>query len=29
MNAVRYVKKAKKGNKEALLQLILAEKDDY
>ncbi|WP_019637046.1 sigma-70 family RNA polymerase sigma factor [Paenibacillus fonticola] len=29
MNAVRYVKKAKKGNKEALLQLIMAEKDDY
>ncbi|AZK48473.1 sigma-70 family RNA polymerase sigma factor [Paenibacillus lentus] len=29
MNAVRYVKKAKRGNKEALLQLILAEKDQY
>lgn len=29
MNVVRYVKKAKRGNKEALLQLILAEKDDY
>ncbi|GAA0133197.1 sigma-70 family RNA polymerase sigma factor [Paenibacillus sp. YSY-4.3] len=29
MNVVRYVKKAKKGNKEALLQLIMAEKDDY
>ncbi|MNJ55815.1 sigma-70 family RNA polymerase sigma factor [Paenibacillus bouchesdurhonensis] len=29
MNAVRYVKKAKRGNKDALLQLILAEKDSY
>ncbi|KGM45289.1 sigma-70 family RNA polymerase sigma factor [Neobacillus niacini] len=29
MNIVRLVKKAKKGNKEALLQLIMAEKDDY
>jgi RNA polymerase sigma factor (sigma-70 family) len=29
MNVVRVVKKAKKGNKEALLQLIMAEKDDY
>lgn len=29
MNVVRLVKKAKRGNKEALLQLIMAEKDDY
>ncbi|MCH1624146.1 sigma-70 family RNA polymerase sigma factor [Fredinandcohnia quinoae] len=29
MNIVRLVKKAKRGNKEALLQLIMAEKDDY
>ena len=29
MNVVRLVKKAKKGSKEALLQLIMAEKDDY
>jgi RNA polymerase sigma factor (sigma-70 family) len=29
MNVARLVKKAKKGNKEALLQLILAEKDAY
>ncbi|MEK3886647.1 sigma-70 family RNA polymerase sigma factor [Bacillus sp. FSL K6-3431] len=29
MNVVRLVKKAKKGNKEALLQLIMAEKDVY
>jgi RNA polymerase sigma factor (sigma-70 family) len=29
MNVIRLVKKAKKGNKEALLQLIFAEKDDY
>jgi RNA polymerase sigma-70 factor (ECF subfamily) len=29
MNVRRLVKKAKKGNKEALLQLVLAEKDNY
>lgn len=29
MNVVRLVKRAKKGNKEALLQLIMAEKDTY
>lgn len=29
MNVVRLVKKAKKGNKEALLQLVMAEKDVY
>ncbi len=29
MNEVRLVKQAKKGNKEALLQLIMAEKDVY
>jgi RNA polymerase sigma factor (sigma-70 family) len=29
MNVVRLVKKAKRGNKEALLHLIMAEKDDY
>ncbi|MFV8829925.1 sigma-70 family RNA polymerase sigma factor [Alkalihalobacterium sp. APHAB7] len=29
MNVIRLVKKAKKGNKEALLQLIMAEKDVY
>lgn len=29
MNVVRLVKKVKRGNKEALLQLIMAEKDDY
>ncbi|MEH7253430.1 sigma-70 family RNA polymerase sigma factor [Neobacillus niacini] len=29
MNVVRLVKKAKKGSKEALLQLIMAEKDVY
>ncbi|WP_042351639.1 sigma-70 family RNA polymerase sigma factor [Bacillus massiliigorillae] len=29
MNVVRLVKKAKKGNKEALLQLIMAQQDDY
>lgn len=29
MNVVRLVKKAKRGNKEALLQLIMAEKDAY
>ena len=29
MYVVRLVKKAKKGNKEALLQLIMAEKDAY
>jgi RNA polymerase sigma factor (sigma-70 family) len=29
MDVIRLVKKAKKGDKEALLQLILAEKDDY
>lgn len=29
MNVVRLVNKAKRGNKEALLQLIMAEKDDY
>jgi RNA polymerase sigma factor (sigma-70 family) len=29
MNVVWLVKKAKKGSKEALLQLIMAEKDDY
>lgn len=29
MNVIRLVKKAKRGNKEALLQLIMAEKDDY
>jgi RNA polymerase sigma factor (sigma-70 family) len=29
MNVVRLVKKAKRGNKEALLQLIMSEKDDY
>lgn len=29
MNVVRLVKRAKKGNKEALLQLVMAEKDVY
>ncbi|KAB2330748.1 sigma-70 family RNA polymerase sigma factor [Cytobacillus depressus] len=29
MNVVRLVKKAKKGSKEALLQLIMAQKDEY
>ena len=29
MNEIRLVKKAKKGNKEALLQLVMAEKDAY
>ncbi|CAM3998544.1 sigma-70 family RNA polymerase sigma factor [Lederbergia lenta] len=29
MNVIRLVKKAKRGNKEALLQLIMAEKDAY
>ncbi|WP_223701649.1 RNA polymerase sigma factor [Sutcliffiella deserti] len=29
MNVVRLVKKAKKGSKEALLQLIMAKQDDY
>lgn len=29
MNAVRQIKQAKKGNKDALLQLILADKDAY
>ncbi|WP_026672637.1 RNA polymerase sigma factor [Alkalihalobacterium bogoriense] len=29
MNVTRLVKKAKKGNKEALLQLIMEQKDDY
>lgn len=29
MNVARQVKKAKRGSKEALLQLIMAEKDDY
>lgn len=29
MNVERLVKRAKKGDKEALLQLILAEKDSY
>ncbi|WP_230497399.1 RNA polymerase sigma factor [Pseudoneobacillus rhizosphaerae] len=29
MDVIRLVKKAKKGDKEALLQLIFAEKDDY
>ncbi|WP_078551594.1 RNA polymerase sigma factor [Bacillus alkalicellulosilyticus] len=29
MNVIRLVKKAKKGNKEALLQLIMAEKDTF
>lgn len=29
MNVVRLVKKAKKGSKEALLQLILAQKNEY
>jgi RNA polymerase sigma factor (sigma-70 family) len=29
MSVVRLVRKAKKGNREALLQLILAEKDDF
>ncbi|NEU30644.1 RNA polymerase sigma factor [bacterium LRH843] len=29
MNVIRLVKKAKKGNKEALLQLIMAQKDEY
>lgn len=29
MNVKRLVKKAKKGHKEALLQLIMAQKDDY
>ena len=29
MNVVRLVKKAKKGNKEALFQLVMAEKDVY
>lgn len=29
MNVVRLVKKAKRGSKEALLQLIMAQKDDY
>ncbi|MDW0116686.1 RNA polymerase sigma factor [Sporosarcina thermotolerans] len=29
MNVVRLVKKAKKGNKEALLELIMAQQDDY
>ena len=29
MNVVRLVKKAKKGSKEALLQLVMAEKDAY
>ncbi len=29
MNVVRLVKKAKKGNKEALVQLVMAEKDVY